>query len=67
MNDGNSLNPEGKNGALHSATQGQHRHWGINNDYTTLRDVLLGRPDYYRWVEDYRPDPRKCRQNRCTL
>jgi len=45
MNDGNSLNPEGKNGALHSATQGQHRHWGINNDYTTLRDVLLGRPD----------------------
>jgi N-dimethylarginine dimethylaminohydrolase len=25
--------------------------WGIDNDYTRLRDVLLGRPDYFRWVE----------------
>lgn len=25
--------------------------WGINNDYARLTDVLLGRPDYYRWVE----------------
>lgn len=25
--------------------------WGINNDYAKLRHVLLGKPDYYRWVE----------------
>ncbi len=25
--------------------------WGIDNEYGRLRDVLLGRPDYYRWVE----------------
>jgi N-dimethylarginine dimethylaminohydrolase len=25
--------------------------WGIDNDYRPLRDVLLGRPDYFRWVE----------------
>ena len=25
--------------------------WGIDNDYSTLRDVLLGRPEYYRWVD----------------
>ena len=25
--------------------------WGIDNDYATLRDVLLGKPEYYRWVE----------------
>lgn len=27
------------------------RSWGIDNDYKPLRDVLLGRPDYFRWVE----------------
>lgn len=27
------------------------QHWGIDNDYAPLRDVLLGRPDYFRWVE----------------
>ncbi len=27
------------------------RPWGIDNDYMPLRDVLLGRPDYFRWVE----------------
>ena len=26
-------------------------YWGINNDYAPLHDVLLGKPDYYRWVE----------------
>jgi N-dimethylarginine dimethylaminohydrolase len=26
-------------------------YWGIDNDYAPLRDVLLGKPDYYRWVE----------------
>ena len=25
--------------------------WGITNDYGPLRDVLLGRPEYYRWVD----------------
>jgi len=25
--------------------------WGIDNDHGPLRDVLLGRPDYFRWVE----------------
>lgn len=25
--------------------------WGINNDYAKLTDVLLGIPEYYRWVE----------------
>ena len=25
--------------------------WGINNDYAKLTDVLLGTPEYYRWVE----------------
>ena len=25
--------------------------WGIDNDYGPLRDVLLGRPEFYRWVE----------------
>ena len=25
--------------------------WGINNDYARLRDVLLGKPEYYRWVD----------------
>ncbi len=28
-----------------------HEYWGIDNDYAKLSDVLLGRPDYYRWVE----------------
>ncbi len=51
MNDGSSLSSEAKSDTLHSATRDQQRRWGINNDYTTLRDVLLGRPDYYRWVE----------------
>ena len=25
--------------------------WGIDNDYGVLKDVLLGKPDYFRWVE----------------
>ena len=25
--------------------------WGINNDYARLHDVLLGKPEFYRWVE----------------
>lgn len=27
------------------------RRWGIDNDYSRLRDVLLGIPEHYRWVE----------------
>ena len=27
------------------------KQWGINNDYATLHDVLLGSPEHYRWVE----------------
>ncbi len=27
------------------------RRWGINNDYAKLTDVLLGKPEYYRWVD----------------
>ncbi len=25
--------------------------WGIENDYGMLTDVLLGKPDYYRWTD----------------
>ena len=25
--------------------------WGIRNDHGKLHEVLLGRPEYYRWVE----------------
>jgi len=25
--------------------------WGIDNDYGKLTDVLLGKPEYYRWVD----------------
>ncbi len=27
------------------------RPWGINNDYSVLHDVLLGKPEYFKWVE----------------
>ena len=33
------------------STKFAHHYWGIDNDYTKLSDVLLGRPDYYRWVD----------------
>ncbi len=32
----------------HAASNGG---WGIDNDYGPLRDVLLGKPEFYRWVE----------------
>ena len=25
--------------------------WGINNDFAKLKHVLLGKPEYYKWVE----------------
>ena len=34
----------GLNGAL-------SQNWGINNDYAKLTDVLLGRPEHFKWVE----------------
>ena len=37
-------------------------YWGINNDYAVLRDVLLGKPDYYRWV-DAGPLTRRTQKN----
>ncbi len=30
---------------------GVSQRWGINNDYAKLTDVLLGKPEYYKWVE----------------
>ena len=27
------------------------QNWGINNDYSKLTDVLLGRPEYFKWVD----------------
>ena len=27
------------------------KQWGINNEYGVLGDVLLGRPEYFRWVD----------------
>ena len=30
---------------------GAAKSWGIDNDYAPLRDVLLGKPEYFRWVE----------------
>ncbi len=34
-----------------SAQNPSGKKWGINNDYAALHDVLLGRPEFYRWVE----------------
>tara|TARA_B100001079_G_scaffold152304_1_gene130627 strand:- start:5388 stop:6284 length:897 start_codon:yes stop_codon:yes gene_type:complete len=34
-----------------STNDNKTKNWGINNEYTTLHDVLLGRPEYYRWVD----------------
>lgn len=34
-----------------SSTTPDGRRWGINNDYAPLHDVLLGKPEYFQWVE----------------
>ncbi len=34
-----------------TAGNGATDDWGIDNDYAPLHDVLLGKPEYYRWVE----------------
>ena len=36
--------------------------WGIDNDYARLRDVLLGRPEHFRWI-DAGPITRRTLQN----
>ena len=38
-------------GELAMANDSRSKSWGINNDYSKLHDVLLGRPEHYRWVE----------------
>ena len=43
-------------------TQGAAPRWGIDNDYATLHDVLLGRPEFYRWT-DAGPLTRRVLQN----
>ena len=45
--------------STHGATGGR---WGIDNEYARLRDVLLGRPEYYRWL-DAGPIIRRTLQN----
>ena len=25
--------------------------WGIDNDYAKLHHVLLGKPEYFRWID----------------
>ena len=35
---------------MDTQTEGAKR-WGIDNDYGVLRDVLLGKPEYFKWVE----------------
>ena len=30
-------------------TEGQK--WGIDNDFAALHNVLLGTPEFYRWVD----------------
>lgn len=34
-----------------SITGANGKTWGIDNEYGVLTDVLLGRPDYYRWTD----------------
>lgn len=31
--------------------QSEPTRWGIDNDFAVLSDVLLGKPEYYQWVE----------------
>ena len=42
------MNRELEQSAVLSKSPG---YWGINNDYNVLSDVLLGRPEYFKWVE----------------
>ncbi len=34
-----------------TSTQSAAAGWGIDNDYARLHDVLLGHPEFFRWVE----------------
>ena len=48
--------------SLTNGETGKSDGWGIDDDYGPLRDVLLGRPHYYRWV-DAGPIIRRTLQN----
>ncbi len=34
-----------------AVTGSRETSWGIDNDFARLHDVLLGRPEYYRWTD----------------
>lgn len=40
-----------RNQPMNTETTSSQQRWGINNDYSRLYDVLLGQPEYYKWVE----------------
>ncbi len=44
------VKPESENTTKQN-TQRAPSYWGINNDYAKLHDVLLGKPEYFKWVE----------------
>ncbi len=43
--------PDIKENIALEKTEHPPEYWGINNDYSVLKDVLLGKPDYFKWVE----------------
>lgn len=42
---------KGEKGTALSSDMQSLNGWGIDNDYSPLRDVLLGKPEFYRWDE----------------
>ncbi|MEJ2178090.1 MAG: hypothetical protein P8Y12_09135, partial [Gammaproteobacteria bacterium] len=45
------VNPEHAYISIMSQAAKNPEYWGINNDFGVLRDVLLGEPKYFKWVE----------------
>ena len=43
--------PDLKENIAHEKTGHPPEYWGINNEYSVLKDVLLGKPEYFKWVE----------------
>ena len=37
--------------SINSDNNANQKTWGIDNDFAPLRDVLLGVPEYFKWVE----------------
>ncbi len=37
--------------SMNDTSESPDRTWGINNDFAPLRDVLLGVPEYFQWVD----------------